>query len=405
MSSAPKNDGSHSAVSAALGFYYQSLYALLSILRAHHDDAAVCLERLDDVEIITNGQSLLTQLKHSLSKKPASVTLSSVALWKTLKAWIDVLPSVNLNDTRFQLVTVAPLSQGNPLEVLLDESPRSELLILLQKEAERVLTEHQASKDKKSYPLAHVDRISCCTAYLALTDVVRAQLLARITIQPGSENIKSVPDEIAKELKNFSPDRRNDITQKLIEWWDLQVIYSFCDKRNRAISMLEVQEKLTEIAGEIERDELLADFQFATPPDEHIPPSLIAKQIELVKGTSSEVQSAEREEWRARSQRHKWLSNRLDMAVRIQTYDALLIEEWRLKHGIMVETLSTAQEKDKCASGLELFRWSFNNAYMQLPPFARNWNTTYYVRGSYQVLAVEKIVGWHPEYLALLKDM
>lgn len=168
--------------------------------------------------------------------------------------------------------------------------------------------------------------------------------------------------------------------------------------------MLEVQEKLTEIAGEIERNELLADFQFATPPDEHIPPSLIAKQIQLVKGTSSEVQSAEREEWRARSQRHKWLSNRLDMAVRILTYDALLIEEWRLKHGIMVETLSTAQEKDKCASGLELFRWSFNNAYMQLPPFARNWNTTYYVRGSYQVLAVEKTVGWHPEYLALLKD-
>ena len=102
-------DGGHSAVNAALGFYYQSLYGLLSILRASHDDTAVCLERLDDVEILTNGQSLLAQLKHSLAKKPAAVTLSSVALWKTLKAWIDVLPVVSLSDTCFQLVTVAPI--------------------------------------------------------------------------------------------------------------------------------------------------------------------------------------------------------------------------------------------------------------------------------------------------------
>lgn len=97
-SAAHVDDGGHSAVNAALGFYYQSLYGLLSIVKASHDDAAVCLERLDDVEILTNGQSLLSQLKHSLSKKPAAVTLSSVALWKTLKAWIDVLPAISLSD-------------------------------------------------------------------------------------------------------------------------------------------------------------------------------------------------------------------------------------------------------------------------------------------------------------------
>lgn len=103
-SAALVEDGDHSAVNAALGFYYQSLYGLLSIVRASHDDAAVCLERLDDVEILTNGQSLLSQLKHSLSKKPAAVTLSSIALWKTLKAWIDVLPAVSLNDTFLRII-------------------------------------------------------------------------------------------------------------------------------------------------------------------------------------------------------------------------------------------------------------------------------------------------------------
>lgn len=406
MSSAAQiNDGGHSAVSAALGFYYQTLYGLLSILRASHDDAAVCLERLDDVEILTNGQSLLLQLKHTLSKKPAAVTLSSVALWKTLKAWIDVLPSVSLSDTNFQLVTVAPLSVGSPLAVLLDDvSPRSQLLMLLQEEAQRVVDEHQAGKKAKKLPLPHAERVLSCAAYLALDDTVREKLLSQITIQPAASNISEIPNDIAKELKHFAPERRKDITQKLMEWWDLQVVYSFCDKRNRAISMLEVQQKLTEIAGELERDELLADFQFITPPDDHTPPSMISRQIQLVDGAQSEIQAAEREEWRARSQRHKWLSERVDMAVRIKLYDTLLIETWGDKHGVMEETNATSTEGAKRASGLAIFRWSFSQAHTQIPPFARNWNTSYYVRGSYQVLAVEQEVGWHPDYKTLLAE-
>lgn len=406
MSSAAHVDnGDHSAVNAALGFYYQSLYGLLSIVRASHDDAAVCLERLDDVEILTNGQSLLAQLKHSLSKKPAAVTLSSIALWKTLKAWIDVLPAVSLGDTRFHLVTVAPLPSGSPLEVLLDDlSPRTNLLALLQDEAQRVVDEHSAGKKAKKQPPPHADRVSSCVAYLGLNDIIREKLLSRITVQPAASNINDIPKDIAKELKNFPPERRETIAQKLMEWWDLQVVYSFCDKRNRAISMLEVQQKITEISGELEREELLADFQFVTPPGDHTPPSMISQQLQLVGGTIREVQAAEREEWRARSQRHKWLNERIDMAVRIDRYDQLLVETWEDKHCVMVETHADASEEAKRASGLEIFRWSFSQAHAQIPPFAHNWNTSYYVRGSYQVLAVEQEVGWHPDYRALLAE-
>ena len=404
-SAAHVDDGGHSAVNAALGFYYQSLYGLLSIVRASNDDAAVCLERLDDVEILTNGQSLLSQLKHSLGKKPAAVTLSSSALWKTLKAWIDVLPAVSLNDTRFQLVTVAPLSSGSPLEVLLDNlSPRTHLLTLLRDEAQRVVDEHLAGKKAKKQPCPHADRFSSCIAYLELNDIVREKLLSRITVQPATSNINEIPKDIEKELKNFPPERREAITQKLMEWWDLQVVYSFCNKRDRAISMLEVQRKVEEISGELVREELLADFQFVTPPGDHTPPSMISRQLQLVGGSMREIQAAEREEWRARSQRHKWLNERVDMAVRIDHYDQLLVEAWGDKHGVMVETQENTTEGAKRASGLEIFRWSYDQAHSQLPPFAHNWNTSYYVRGSYQVLAVDQEVGWHPDYRVLLAE-
>lgn len=404
MSSAADVDaGSHSAAAAAMGFYYQSLYGLLCIVKATDDDAAICLERLDDVEVEVNGQTLLNQLKHSLSKKPKPITISSVSLWKTLKAWIDVLPKVSLNETRFQLVTVAPLPAGSPLEPLLDEAAsRANLLGLLADEAQRVLDEREEAAAKNK-PIPHGERAAACAAYVKLNESIRQTLLSRVSIKPAASDIVQICQDIADALKAFPPDQRETIARRLIEWWDLQVVHSFCGMRERVISMLDVQQRLSEIAGELYRDEVLADFQFVTPPDDHSPPSLIAKQLQLVGGTKTEIRAAEREEWRARSQRHKWISERVDMAGRITLYDLLLVETWKDKHALMIEQTETATDAQKRSAGLEIFRWSFNDAKAQISPFAKNWSADYYVRGCYQFLAVELRVGWHPNFEALLR--
>ncbi|WP_026143400.1 ABC-three component system protein [Xanthomonas sacchari] len=405
MSSGTKITGNdHSAIDAALGFYYQSLYGLLAAVKAVEDDATVCLERLDDVEIVLNGKSLLVQLKHSLSKKPKGVSLASVALWKTLRAWIDVLPKLSLDDTRFQLVTVAPLPPGSVLAPLLDEkSSRSDLLKCLEAEAKRVIDEHAAAEASGKNPLPHVERLPGCSAFLALPETTRNKLLSRATIQPAAHDINKIQLDITSALTNFPPDQREAISQRLVEWWDLQIVYSFCGKRERFITRLEVLQRLLEIAGELAREELLADFQFQFPPDDHNPPSMIATQLELVGCTMSEIQSAQHEEWKARSQRHKWMTERMDMAVRIDRYDKYLVQEWRYRHKPMAEQHHLAAEDEKRAAGLGIFKWSFFQAHREVDPFAQNWNSSYYVRGSYQVLAVEQSVGWHPDYVTLLK--
>ena len=189
-----------------------------------------------------------------------------------------------------------------------------------------------------------------------------------------------------------------------MEWWDLQIVYAFCGKRERFINRLEVLERLTEMVGEITREELLADFRFEIPPDNHRPPSMISRQLQLVNCAKSEIQSAQQEEWKARSQRHKWVTERADMAVQINQYDRHLVQEWSYRHALMVEQNQSACEKEKQDAGLAVFRWSFNQANQEVDPFAKNWSASYYVRGSYQVLAVEMSVGWHPDYKALLKD-
>ncbi|RWO82536.1 hypothetical protein [Mesorhizobium sp.] len=104
----------HSADASALGFLYQAQYALLRLWKEQSDDAVVFLETLDDVVLKTNGETILEQLKHSLSEKPDAITVASLNVWKTLKAWIDVLPNLDLPRTWLHLVTVAEISPNSP---------------------------------------------------------------------------------------------------------------------------------------------------------------------------------------------------------------------------------------------------------------------------------------------------
>ncbi|MCW3481048.1 hypothetical protein OL229_15990 [Neisseriaceae bacterium JH1-16] len=130
---------------------------------------------------------------------------------------------------------------------------------------------------------------------------------------------------------------------------------------------------------------------------------MIVEQIDLVGGTPNDVRIAVREEWRARSQRHKWCTERLDMATRIGLYDQLLLETWQDKFYRMVEDCDGSDDSHKQKQGHELLRWSFDFAHKEIRPFAPNWNASYYVRGSYQVLAADIQVGWHPQFEKLLK--
>ena len=49
-----------------------------------------------------------------------------------------------------------------------------------------------------------------------------------------------------------------------------------------------------------------------------------------------------------------------------------------------------------------MLRWSYDVAHTEVRAFANNWSIGYYVRGTYQVLAIDLQVGWHPQFKQLL---
>ena len=143
---------------------------------------------------------------------------------------------------------------------------------------------------------------------------------------------------------------------------------------------------------------MIPDFEFEPVPLSHEHDSMLESQISLVGGSQNSLRIAIREEWRARSQRHKWINFNLGMVAKINAYDLILKEAWGDKYGEICEDSSSCSDEELSLRGRGLLKWALTEAQSAVRPFAPNWSSPYYVRGSLQVLAINLQVGWHPNY-------
>jgi hypothetical protein len=377
----------HAAEGAALGFWYQAFYALLTLVTLSTDDAAIGIEQLDDLELKADGQKLLYQLKHSISATPSSITVRSGSLWRTMKVWIDALPSLTLSETTLHLVTVGGIPKDSPLLALTThQADRSELAAAMTAEAERVMEARDAAA-KASKKLPYADRIDGCSAFLGLTEAERLNLLRRIEIRPDSPTVAEVEQRIAEHFQLVLPEHRAAVASRLIEWWDRQVVYSLCGERERVVTRAELQAQIMAIVADIEQAKLVPEFETVSHPQDYQPDGMLARQIELVKGKPYDLERAIREEWKAREQRARWLTGNSAMATRITDYDQVLREHWSDRHAEMADACAALKDDEKCALGLKLLRWTHYDAPTTVRPIAEGWGAAYYVRGSYQSLS------------------
>ncbi|MCW8087671.1 ABC-three component system protein [Sabulicella glaciei] len=392
----------HSAEGSALGFWFQAYFALLTLVTLTTDEAAIGIEQLDDVELKADGQTLLYQLKHSISAKPPPITIKSRSLWRTVKVWIDVLPQVTLAETTLHLIAVGDIPSDSPLRALTDpDTNRADLVAAMTAEAARVIEAREAAaKAKKTLPFP--DRVDGCRAFLALSEPERLNLLRRTIIRPDSPTVGEIEQEIAGHFHFVLPEYRPAVAKRLIEWWDRQIVYSLCGERDRVITRAELQSQVMAVVADLEQGKLVAEFETVSHPEDYQPDGMLARQIELVKGKPYDLERAIREEWKARAQRARWLADNPAMASKISAYDAVLREHWSDRHAELVDECASLEDEGKCASGLKLLRWTHHEAPSTVRPIAEGWGAAYYVRGTYQVLAINLKVGWHPDYETLL---
>jgi len=328
--------------------------------------------------------------------------LTSVNLWKTLKAWIDILPNLDLSKTALHLVTVAGISPKSTLNNLLDEkSDRTDLLRDLREEAQRVLDERQQAIQDNKLELPHVVRAKPCEAFLALTDEKQAAILSRVRIKPNQTNIRLIEDEIAKSLISALPKDRTRIAQLLVEWWNRQIIHAHCGKRPKAIERIELLDQYTQIIADLQRDSLIDHFAREVPPETYQSHPMIGNQIGLVDAHEWQRRIVTNE-WRARESRSRWVTENPTWRGKIAEYDVRLIEEWGYKYDDMTTACDGCSEDIKKEKGRALLRWSFYDAPTIIGPLASSVASPSYVRGTFHTLSIKGDVGWHPDYQVIL---
>ncbi|CAK8721485.1 hypothetical protein GMJAKD_10695 [Candidatus Electrothrix aarhusensis] len=404
----------HSAVGPALGYYYQAYYAVITLWKAQDDEAFVSLESWDDVYLEDGDIKSLHQLKHTIDPNK-KIGVKSLEIWKTLKVWCDYCVKNNPHKGEFVLATVADVDPASSLILLSDESTsREKLLEELIVEAKRVKTlrEEQNKKNelliqqgKKELPLPHKDKYKGCYAFLDLDEKKRKTLIANIRHRKGLWSIDRCQDEIIKIISPLTIESiRKPLAQRILEWWNREVVDSLLGKRARGIYSFEIKEFATKTSSQLYHDGLPDDISDMDTPTDLIPEGNMKRQLEIINANSSQIRRALRTEWRARTQQNKWIEENPANSQRLIKYNKVLIEEWDDRHSDIKEKISRQHvaENEKKTEGRDLLNWSHYDAPQQVRPITKSWNNNDFVRGTYQILAKNLQVGWHPDFKTLL---
>jgi hypothetical protein len=382
----------HSAVDSTLGYAFQTLHALVVLLRAA-DDESVTLELTDDVTLHHNPTTLgapeetRMQLAHSIRSRIPELNLKSIKLWKTIGIWADEYSPAD----RYFLVTCATVCAD--LQCLAGDGDRQRLQIKLEEEAARVVDERHRGIH------AHEERIDGCRAFLSLAPQTRLELLDRIRLCAEGPNILQIDSVLDAELRNICrPEPRRALITRLREYWMHRACLSLTGQLPRHITKGELQQRIEELASAFNGSGLPEDYGAIRVPQEAEVPDVMRRQIELVNGGESRITRAKSARWKSRNQRQKWLEDDVAMAARLNEFDQKLIDAWEDRHAPMRDDTRQCVEDEKQRHGCRLLDWSHHEAPLWPLTIGRAPVPTYVTQGTYQDLADRLLVGWHPDY-------
>ena len=393
MTKSPPLSASHDASASLTGYLFQARYALLRGLEEgrRHPGHALSIEKFDDVAFDDAGQPVeLIQTKHHV--KRGDVSDSSVDLWKTLNIWMQrfIEDPAGVASTRLVFLTTSAAAADSALSMLRqagdgrDESHAVKLLLSAAKGSQNQTT--AASRD----------------AFLELTDAARQVLVGNTWVFDKAPNIIDVRDEIETVLHySATPDQVGDLTDHLEGWWFNRVVIALTDPHSATIPLASIQNKVAELRegfrlGNLPLDETIV----ATPAVRDLAGDdrTFIRQMNFVHVSENEVGATIHDYYRAYEQRSRWAREHLLLDGEADRYDRGLRDAWHRRFlACTADVTEGCDDATREARGRKVFRWARE---YQKP--IRNRDEIWLSSGSFQMLADEVRIGWHPDYETLL---
>ena len=385
----------HTATESMLGYLYQCRYALLKGLQQSRKQPSlsISIEKFDDVafEIADNPVELI-QTKHHCT--PGDVSDFSVDIWKTLKVWMDhVINDPNgTADTRFVLLTTSTAAKDSALSALREytDDRDEKLSIELLTAAAKTSTNNVTASARQQF--------------LELSDNQLQLLVASIWVFDNAPNIIDVRDDLEQTLYFAAPAKDlASLVSYLEGWWFDRIISALQGLAQDHIPLTSIESKVFELSETFKLKKLPLDQSIDAMLVDAAEPEktrVFVRQLDLVNVSKQSTRAAVRDYYRAFAQRSRWVRENLFLDGEADRYDRSLIDDWEYEFAALREDVVDADEQTKILKGRELLRWA-NRLVRPL----RGRDELWLPRGSFQMLADVKRVGWHPEYDLLIGNI
>jgi hypothetical protein len=384
-----------SAKEPSLGYFYQIKYALLILLThsKEFDNPKVRIENLDDIEIEDVNTLHLLQTKLHIKNK-ANLTDASVDFWKTIRIWSEHIINglIDLDNTIFNLITT-------------EEIPTSSLLYKFKSNLtlDSEILEVIKSLDKISIDSTNKTNNKAYLAYQSLSIENKKSLIKRIRIIDNSIGISEINSKIKKELIFSTYPSTIDAFLEILEGWWFQKSIDNLTSQIDFISSIELQLKIANISDSFQADNLPNHFpvqlEITDEDVESLKERNFLKQLELIKikANSKTLKLAISDFRRAFEQRSKWLRLHLLNPDEEEEYDVKLHNYWKNIFDIMCDEAEDKSIEELIELGKGFYIEQFAKTCPQIK-IREKFNEDYLTRGSYQMLADSKKIGWHPNY-------
>lgn len=385
----------YSAKGSMLGYLYQVRVALLWAARQSKlGNFSLSVETLDDVSFTNDvDATVVLQTKHSINVQ-ATLSDLSTEFWKTLRIWMAGYTSgeVPQDAARF-LIATATISPGSACAALVaDERERNV-------ETAANLLKHAATTS------TNITLRGTFDAFLALPADQQQRLLNTIYVVGGEHNAVDI-EKALKEATHYVSIQHADVALQMLEgWWLKRVVYELLNK-GQGISRLEFDSQISEIQESLKSDSL--------PIDGEIDSLMVAlselpeyanrpfyKQVELVGAGSGRIRNAITSYLQAFRQRSAWTRDDLLFEADLRSYDNRLVEEWALLRDQICDELGEVPgDAELAKAGRAILKWA-EDAPIQIRSGV---SAPWICRGSFQMLAEDLKVGWHPDFEARLQE-
>lgn len=389
-----------SASEPALGFIYQIRYGLFLMLSDEGtEDKGISLETLDDIVVEDVDTVNLLQTKYHVNRT-ANLTDRSPDFWKTMRVWCENIKEkrINAEKTVFTLITSSQCSENSIMSSIKnkneedkkEEDYRKSLENIAEK-LEEIAQEKSNETNRKGYE-----------AYIDLGLEAQVQLLKNMVILDGSMDFMDIEKKIERHFRlTTEPKKIPSLRERLEGWWFGECIAQLQAKTPATISFESVRQKINSIQEQLKRDSLPLDFvsplevtdEEALSYDQRV----FIRQLKLIATGSKTLKNAISDYHRAFQQRAKWVREDLLNPHEEDRYEERLFDHWKTLFELMEDNLDKLTEEELISLGKSFYE---NHYLLNTPPIyiREQVKDRFMVRGSCQMLADKKRIGWHPDF-------